>query len=90
MNPQVQRNSALSRFEVTIDGATAIAEYYYRGNSMVLPHTLVPSALRGRGLAGMLVEAALQAARAERRKVEPQCDFAATFIARHPEYGDLL
>lgn len=90
MATEVQRNDALSRFEITIDGSTAIAEYQYRGDTMVLPHTLVPPSLRGRGLAGLLIEAALQAARKEGRKVDPQCSFAAKFIEQHPEFQDLV
>ena len=72
-----------------IDGATAYLEYLDQGRSLVLTHTFVPPALRGRGLAGRLTRAALDFAREKGKIVDPQCSYAASFMDQHPEYADL-
>jgi predicted GNAT family acetyltransferase len=43
----------------------------------------------GRGIASALVQAAMDAARAEGWKVVPACSYASVWITRHPEYQDL-
>lgn len=86
----VQHNAAAGRFEAVIGDHTAVAEYVIHGGRVVFTHTFVPNELRGRGLAEQLVRAGLAWARAERRKVIPQCSYVATFIERHPEFQDLL
>jgi len=95
MNPSesdhvVRHNRAESRFESGAEGALALVEYERRGSELVLTHTFVPPALRGRGLAEPLVRAALEHARAEKLRVVPACSYAATFIERHAEYQSLL
>jgi uncharacterized protein len=45
---------------------------------------------RGRGLASQLVAGALENVRARGLKVVPRCPFVRAYIARHPEYRDLL
>jgi predicted GNAT family acetyltransferase len=90
----VQQNTALSRFEIEADGATAIAVYRVdvRGNDKVMTftHTEVPEALRGRGIASVLIKGALAAARAQGFKVVPQCPFVARYIDYNPEWRDLV
>ena len=86
----VRRNEAGHRFEAEIDGLLAVADYEMQGDTMVLTHTFIPAALRGRGMAEKLVRAALEHARTEKRRVVPACSYAATFIERHPEYQSLI
>lgn len=86
----VQHQPAASRFEAVVGEHTAVAEYVVYGGRIVFTHTFVPNELRGRGLAEKLVRAGLAWARAEGRKVVPQCSYVATFIERHPEFKDLL
>jgi predicted GNAT family acetyltransferase len=86
----VRINSSPHRFEATLDGHTAFLSYQRKSDSIILIHTQVPSALAGRGVAGELVRTALDYARREGLSVIPQCSFAASFIERHPEYGDLV
>ena len=66
-----------------LDGAAA-------ARVMTIVHTGVPPAVGGRGVAGALVQAAIDAARAEGWKVRPACTYAAAWLARHPAYQDLL
>jgi predicted GNAT family acetyltransferase len=53
-------------------------------------HTFVPKALRGGGIASQLTGFALEFARANGYRVVPSCPFVAAYIARHPEFRELL
>jgi predicted GNAT family acetyltransferase len=86
----VTHNPAASRFEATVDGHLCVCQYRMYGKLMMLVHTGVPSALRGRGIAAALVRAALDHARARGFKVRADCSYAAAYIERHPESQDLL
>lgn len=86
----VTPNPALHRYEATVDGHLAVAEYELAGDRIILTHTFVPPELRGRGIAEALVRTALDAARADGRRVVPQCSYVARFIERHAEYQSLL
>ena len=78
------------RFEVDVEGTRCVLEYQLDGDRMVITHTGVPPAAGGRGVAGELVRAALDGARALGWKVVPLCSYAETWMKRHPEYADLL
>ena len=86
----VRENTALSRFELDADGITAFANYQLAGNVITIAHTETPLQARGRGIASKLVAGALDAVRARGLKLVPRCPFVRAYIARHPEYRDLL
>lgn len=86
----VRQNPGLSRFELALDGGTAVANYRLADGVVTFTHTEVPYALRERGIGSQLVKGALDAARAQGLKVMPRCSFVNAFLARHPEYQDLL
>lgn len=86
----VVHNPSANRFEATLDGHLSVCDYTVDGNRMVFTHTLVPSELRGRGIAEQLVRAALAEARRRGAVVVPACSFVSVFIARHKEFQDLL
>ena len=56
---------------------------------MTITHTIVPAAIGGRGIAGQLVQAALDHARSAGLKVAPECSYADDWMRTHPEYEDL-
>ncbi len=85
MPPAVQDNPPQHRFEATIDGHLAQVSYRVHGNVMTLVRTDVPEALKGQGVAGALVQAALDHARAHAMKVDPVCTYAKAYMERHPE-----
>ena len=87
---EVRDNPALGRFEMTSSGGTAFVEYRRAGDRIALLHTEVPEALSGQGVGSKLVRGTLDALRAEGTKVVPRCEFVAAFVARHPEYRQLL
>jgi predicted GNAT family acetyltransferase len=82
---QVSDNADQHRLELVVDGHTAFLVYERRPNSFVLAHTEVPEALRGRRLGERLVQAALDTARAEGRRIIVLCPFARAYLRRHPE-----
>jgi uncharacterized protein len=90
MDYEIRNNEQESRFETTVEGHTAVAEYRLDDGAMTLTHTAVPSALEGRGIAGALAKHALSHAREKNLRVVAQCSYIATYIKRHPEYQDLV
>ncbi len=88
---EVRDNPAASRFEMASGGAVAFVGYERAGDDrLALLHTEVPEALSGQGVGSKLVRGVLDALRAEGAKVVPRCEFVAAYVARHPEYRDLL
>ncbi|MEO6874226.1 MAG: N-acetyltransferase [Opitutaceae bacterium] len=95
MNPDtsalsVTRNRTLRRFEVRIDEDGATLNYTGGRGSISFDHTDVLDALRGKGLAAALVQAALQEARQEQWPFVLRCTVPAGFIARNPDFADLV
>jgi uncharacterized protein (DUF924 family)/predicted GNAT family acetyltransferase len=79
---EIRHVPAEHRFETTVNGARGIAEYRLEDRAMLLTHTEVAPELRGRGIAGQLVQAALDHARAERLEVRPLCAYARRYLQR--------
>jgi len=88
--PAVRDNAALSRFELETGGVTAFVNYRLDGGAITLLHTETPAQARGRGLASQLVQGVLENARARGLKVVPRCVFVRAFLAKHPEFHDLV
>ena len=89
MSTDIQHDSAHKRFITTVDGHQAYVEYERHGGVMTITHTIVPSEIGGRGIAGQLVKAAMDHARTEGMKVTPSCSYAAGWMDKHPDYADL-
>jgi uncharacterized protein len=82
-------NKSAGRFELTVDGSIAFANYRLAGDRVIITHTETPPALRGRGIASELVKVALGLIRADGRKVVAGCSFVVDFLDQHPEYADI-
>jgi uncharacterized protein len=78
------------RFEIEREGEVAYLEYTMTGKVLGLIHTEVPEKLRGLGLASALAETALQYARENKMKVDVICPSVFDYLAKHPEYSDLV
>jgi predicted GNAT family acetyltransferase len=85
----VQHNAAKHRFECTVDTHLSVAEYRLANGVMAITHTEVHPALQGQGLAGKLMAAVIEHARAHGLKVDPQCSYAVTYMDRHPQTRSL-
>ena len=86
----VRHNAAASRFEAAVEGKLGVAEYNLVGNVMRIHHTEVPASVTRRGIAGQIVQAALDYADANGLKVEPWCGYVKGYMRRHPETQRLL
>ncbi len=86
----VRDNTARSRFELDDGGVTAVLNYTLAGNVITFQHTETPVEARGRGIASRVVQGALEAARARGLKVAPVCSFVRAYLAKHPDYRDIL
>jgi predicted GNAT family acetyltransferase len=86
----VRQNAARNRFELDTDAGEALAFYRLADGVMTFTHTEVPAALRGRGIGSALMHGVLDSVRAQGLKVVPRCPFVAAYIARNPEFADLL
>ena len=78
-------NRDKARFEVTVDGQTAVLEYKRTAHSLVLVHTEVPSPIRGRQIGDVLVKAAIDHAHAAGLRIVAVCPFVKTYLRKHPE-----
>ena len=50
----VKDNAAAHRYEIAVEDQVAVITYRLAGDRITLPHTVVPKALEGHGLAGKL------------------------------------
>jgi predicted GNAT family acetyltransferase len=77
-------NRAANRYELAVDGQIAVVEYERTPKSIMLMHTEVPPALRGRHVGDVIVTGALARARAEGLQVVVVCPFIRAYLQKHP------
>lgn len=79
------------RYHACIDGYEV--EMTYRltdARTMVIDHTFVAPALRGRQVGEALVARGVVDARRDGRRIVPLCSFVKVQLARHREWQDVL
>ena len=86
----VTDNADQSRFELAVDGQTAVLQYTEREGALYLTHTEVPPELEGQGIGSRIVKHALEQAKSRGVKAAPWCPFVRAYIDRHPEYEPLV
>lgn len=78
-------------YRLNIEGHVAEMTFSRAGERLIIiDHTDVPDALRGRGIGDRLVRRAVEDAREGGKKIVPLCPFAAAQFRKHAEYGDVL
>ncbi|MFI1028348.1 GNAT family N-acetyltransferase [Streptomyces sp. NPDC020951] len=93
MTVEVSDAPEARRYEARVDGESkvaGVAEYIRTTELIAFVHTEVAPEYEGRGVGSALARAALDEARAADLRVLATCPFFAGWIARHPEYEDLL
>jgi predicted GNAT family acetyltransferase len=79
------------RYRLVVDGIEAEMTYSRAGDGLIIiDHTEVPAALRGRKVGERLVRQAIEDARRDGVEIIPLCPFAKAQIGRHPEWQDVL
>jgi len=89
-NVDVVHNEQAGRFEAHIPEGLCRADYRRVGRALHMVHTEVPAQARGRGVAGRVVQAALDYAQANGLTVTPMCPYVRAYFLRHPERQGLL
>ncbi len=83
-------NASQSRFEMAVGDAVAFVVYRVGPDAIHLLHAEVPPELEGRGVGSELVRRTLETVRARGQKAVPRCSFVRAYVARHPEYRDVI
>lgn len=79
------------RYVTTLDGHIAEMSYSIAGATrLIIDHSGVPDALRGKGAGQALVRRAVEDAGAAGVKIIPLCPFARAQIGKRPECQDVL
>jgi len=90
MEITVDHDPQRGRFHTTVQGQLCVCDYRLRDGVMVMTHTEVAPELEGRGIAAVLVRAALDHATTHGLKVRPLCSYVTSYMRRHPETQSLL
>lgn len=86
---KITHNPKNHAFEIWIDGQLSKLDYIQDAKNFVITHVGVYPEHRGQGVAGKIVEAALQYARENSLRVIPMCSYAAAYIRRNPQHMEL-
>lgn len=64
LDPEIRDNAELKRYELLIDGETAVVTYNLSPPNLMITETLVPERLEGQGIASRLARHVLADAKA--------------------------
>jgi predicted GNAT family acetyltransferase len=90
MGPDIHDNAEAHRYELGVDGKTAVVIYNLSGQNLMITETLVPQSLEGRGIASRMAKHVIADARARRLLILPVCTFFAAWLQKHPENADVV
>src|SRR6202034_3607135 len=83
-------SAANGKYTIAVDGETVgLAAVADHDNQRVFYHTEVDERFGGRGLANILVGEALEATRADGKRVVALCPMVAAFVKKHPEFSHI-
>ncbi|RMI34396.1 N-acetyltransferase [Nocardia stercoris] len=88
---EVRDRPELDRFELLVDGLVAgHCDYQDTGSERALVHTEIYPRYEGQGYGKILVQAALDATRADGFQILPLCPMVHHFVESRPEYLALV
>lgn len=86
-----ERGSSGGRWVIVVDGHESEMTYSRASPVLVIiDHTAVHDALRGRGVGQVLVRRAVEDARREGFRIIPLCPYAKAQFERHVDWADVL
>ncbi len=87
----ITKNAEADRYEAAEGGErVGLIDYTIADGVASLTHTEVDPAHGGKGIAGQLVQFALDDLRDQGLRVRPVCPYVASWIGKHPDYADLV
>ena len=91
MSTSVSRESDPDRFEVTSEDKVAgFTQFVDHDGRRVFFHTEIGEEFGGQGLAGIVVEEAVTATRADGLAVVAVCPYVKKWLIKHPEHNDIV
>ena len=90
MEEKVIHEKENARFVIYRDGNEVYVEYTPDEKVLNLNHTFTHPELRGKGLAALVVRAALEYSKENNLKIIPTCSYVQSFLAKHDEYKSLV
>jgi len=91
MSLTVRENPQLHRFELPLgDGLLAAAYCRIEDGRVAFIHTEVPQGFSGQGVGSRLAGETFELLRRTGRKAILYCPFMVRFLAKHPEYADIV
>lgn len=78
----IHHDEAAGTFTLRLEGELARLDYQRSDGRMRITRTFVPDAIGGRGIAGQLMQAASEYAANAGLGIDPQCSYAAAWLAR--------
>lgn len=88
LDPDIRDNEEARRYELTVDGETAVVIYNPVAGGRLITETLVPVPLEGRGLASRMAIHVLADLKDKGLLILPTCPFFSGYLKKHPEYAD--
>lgn len=69
-------NAQRQRYELAVEGSCVFADYQRQLGKLVITHVQTPVALRGRGLAAVLMQGLVDDAKGQGLQIVPICSYA--------------
>lgn len=88
MDPEIHDNAEAHRYELTVEGQTAVVIYNTVAGGLLITETIVPPPLEGRGLASRMARHVLEDIKARGLVILPTCPFFAGYLKKHPEWAE--
>ncbi len=78
-------NPPQSRYELSVEGHVAVADYQLNGTTLSIVRVFVPDELRGKGVAAQVMAGVVDDATASGLAIIPVCSYAVAYLQRHPQ-----
>lgn len=90
LDPDIRDNAEAKRYELEVEGQTAVVIYNPVAGGLLITETIVPIPLEGRGVASRMAKHVLADLKDRGLLILPTCPFFASYLKKHPEYADLV